>query len=468
MTDLAGVLVEFWEDIHNDIGLWKALEQYQIEFFNTPLPLFLRPNEEVDPQNLNEYRIRYLLWGLYPELEPDLILAPTHQDLHQLAGQIADFLTKRFAKVPQGSGIKQFLAEPNQFGWDVKKKLVWLGQHSYLFRYSFWNYIEAHGGQLNISVIDDFICQETTHWSGLGAIDILAATLDISSEQQVELRSWYERHLAYYHILSVAKFHLKVQNLINDQPYTIRMEDPQALFKAGQVVVGSLVPWQGEWYWSGQQSIYNELPPETVKEVKQTFFQKMSAIAYRYCKPQAEAARETVDRHYQEFVKYHGDELAIYPDGLSMAASMQKFYRLQNEARFNELTEELKANHKLSSAKPEMPYPHELIENEKGIGVYFKAGEGTEIMSGFNDVIRGLKKKGQDLSEDERDALYAFMTLDTISPEFVQRLVTEYGDESIAATFLIRDPDDKTFLPYLLRRHKGHFFKNRYPQISFV
>jgi hypothetical protein len=41
-----------------------------------------------------------------------------------------------------------------------------------------------------------------------------------------------------------------------------------------------------------------------------------------------------------------------------------------------------------------MPYPLELIESEGGVGVYFNAGEGTEIMTGYNEVISGLKKRG--------------------------------------------------------------------------
>jgi hypothetical protein len=468
LDDLAGVLVEFAEDIHNDIGLWRSLEQYQLEFFDTPLPLCLRPNEEIEPQRLNEYRLRYLLWVLYPELKPDLILAPTHQDVQWLAAQAADFLDQQFAKAPRGSGVKEFLSQPNRLGWDVKRKLVWMGQHSYLFRPCFRNYVRDHGGQPDIGTIDDFICQETTSWSGLGVIDILAATLDISAEQRTTLRTWYERHLAYYRILSITKSHLRVKNLINDQLYRVRMEDPGTAFNKGQIVAGSLLPWNGAWYWSGGQSVYDDLPAETIREIKQTFFHKMPAIAYRYCKQQAQAAREMVDRHHREFVEYHGDDLAIYPDGLSMAADMQNLYRLHNEAMLAGMPAEVKAQHDLPSPSPDSPYPPELLECETGVGVYFNAGEGTEMMTGFNDVISGLKKRGQALTEDETDAIYELMTSDAISPAFVQRLVEDYGAESIAATFLVRDRNDKTYLPYLLRKYKGHFFRTRYPQIGFV
>ncbi len=467
-SDLAGVLVEFMEDLHNDIGLWKSLEQYQLQFFATPLPLFLQPNEEIAQPRLNEYRLCHLLWGLYQELDPDLVLAPTHPDLLYLAGRVNHFLARQFAKVPRESGVKQFLSQPNRFGWDVKQKLVWLGAHSYLFRLNLRNYIAANGDEPDIGTIDDFICQETTTWSGLGVIDILAATLDLTPGQRADLRSWYERHVAYYRILAIKKSHLEVKNLINDQPYRIRIDNPGASFRVGQVVFGGLTPWEGNWYWSGEQKLYQDLPAKTIQEIKQTFVQKMPTIAYRYCHKETERARETVALLYREFVEYHGDNLAVYPDGQAMAADMQKLYRQHNEALSGEATAEERAKHDPLSLSPSSLLPPELIGQENGIAVYFNAGEGQEIMVGFNDVVSGLKKQGQDLTEGETDALRALIDSDAISPNFVRRLVKEHGAESIAAAFFIHNTADQTYLDYLLRRYKGHFYRNRYPQITLV
>jgi hypothetical protein len=89
-------------------------------------------------------------------------------------------------------------------------------------------------------------------------------------------------------------------------------------------------------------------------------------------------------------------------------------------------------------------------------------------MTGFNEVVSGLKKRGQDLTEDETEAIRALIDSDAISPDFVLRLVKEYGDESIAAAFLIYNTPDQTCLDYLLRRYKGHFYRNRYPQITLI
>ncbi len=58
-----------------------------------------------------------------------------------------------------------------------------------LFRLSCENYVRDHGGKYDIPTLDDFLCQENTGWSGLGVIDILASTLDLTESQRRDLRS---------------------------------------------------------------------------------------------------------------------------------------------------------------------------------------------------------------------------------------------------------------------------------------
>ena len=48
------------------------------------------------------------------------------------------------------------------------------------------------------------------------------------------------------------------------------------------------------------------------------------------------------------------------------------------------------------------------------------------------------------------------------------RPVQDYGDESLASTFFIRDTADKVYVEYLLRRYKGHFYRKRYPTLVLV
>ena len=90
------------------------------------------------------------------------------------------------------------------------------------------------------------------------------------------------------------------------------------------------------------------------------------------------------------------------------------------------------------------------------------------MMMSFDDVLSGFQKQGRGLNEDESEMVRQFIYSDAISPQFVRKLVQEYGDESIASAFLIPQGDDKRYLDYVLRRYKGHFYRNRYPCLSIV
>ena len=48
LRTLSTCLVEFGEDLHNDIGIWKSLEYYNNELFGTPLPLVVNKDDLED------------------------------------------------------------------------------------------------------------------------------------------------------------------------------------------------------------------------------------------------------------------------------------------------------------------------------------------------------------------------------------------------------------------------------------
>jgi hypothetical protein len=465
---LAYILVEFAEDLSQDIGIWRSLEHYNRDFFRTPLPCVLQPDEAMDAEPINPDRMQFLLWTLYAELEPELILAPTHQDLERLAIWTTEFLSARFAHLWYDSGVKTFLNTPNTYGWDVKRKLVWMGQHSYLFRLCCEQYIRDQGGTADLPTLDDFVCQETTHWSGLGVIDILAATLDITDDQRRDLRSWYERHTAYFRVVSLREPFMDVINLLNEQPYTIHVGKIDDQFRVHDVVFGSLVPWDGVWYWSGVQHKYAQVTDEVLQQATQDFSLQAPQIVYRYCPPLAEKARGIVSKHSQQFLDYYGTDLVTYPDGKTMAEDLQKFHQYQFAPASQEEVEAFLKRHHLSEPSPQVAWSPELLECDDGIGVYFNPDEGQEMMMSFNDVRRGFHKQGEGLTADEAEMLRQLLYSDAISPPFVHKLIQDDGDASIAAAFLIPQDCDTYYVEYLLRRYKGHFYRKRYPSLTIV
>ena len=101
LKTLAAILVEFAEDLHCGIGIWRSLQQYHREFFGTPLPLIPEVEADRPPEEISPLRVRHLLWILYPRMIPDLIIAPEHVDLLRVADAVAGSLRKQFADLPR-------------------------------------------------------------------------------------------------------------------------------------------------------------------------------------------------------------------------------------------------------------------------------------------------------------------------------------------------------------------------------
>lgn len=465
--DLAALIIEFAEDLHNTIGLWDSLEYYNKQMFNTPLPLFVESENEITELfDLN--RIKYFVHTLFLDLKEDLLLAPTHQDLNLLAQTISVFLTAKFKNVPKVTCLKEFLSLPSDFGWEVKQKLFWLGTSSYLFRTSFHRYIiEMNKGKMEIPAIDDFLCQETTIWSGLGVIDILAKTLNLPEKKANDLRNWYERHVSYYRVISTTEITLTLENIINKTKYVVHSDKEFVeTFKIGHVFLGGLVLYGDFWYWSGVQYNLGDPTPTGLEELKNTYIKNSPRVIYRYDKKRLEKAKEILHVQHQEFLNYFGSDLVTFNDGFSMAAALQK----KERERFESLPKnELEAHmnkHGLENPFPRMDLPKELLESENGVGVYFNVDEGIEMMRYFNDLLGGLKKEGKDLTEDENETVRNFITSTAISPNFVRKMVKQHGVESINSSFLL-NPEMK-ILDYLLHRYKGEYFRNRYPAITLL
>lgn len=462
---LAGILVDFAVDIHNDIGVWSAYERYNTAFFRSPLPL----TRDTTTTGISRERTQHLLWMAYPLLVDGLILSPRHSDLSTVADAAAAFLTTKVVALPKDSGIKQFIDGPSEFGWQTKRKLIWLGTQSYMFRLLYQDYMNANAnGEFDVAHTDDFICQETTRWSGLGPIDILAGMLDVTEAQRQELRSWYLRHYSAYKILKTGDGWVDALNVVNDEPYHIRFSVARNPFEPGMLVYGSVVPWRGDWYWSGTQEALGEATQPRIDDFKQAI-KKHTSIVCRYWEEQARLVQKHFAADVERMLAYYGKDLIAYPDGLAMAADWEREMKAAWAAKPAETVREMMEKHGLTRPCPDMPIPKNVIEHDNGLAVYINPDEGREILLRYNEIVSGLKKNGEGLTAEEGEAIARCLQAGAISPACVRRLLREHGGEaSIKHVFMLAKCDDMYWLEYLLRSYKGRFWRRRFPQMSVV
>jgi hypothetical protein len=461
---MANLLIEFAEDLHNNIGFWRSIEEYNNLMFNTPLPLFVAENTTIT-DCFDKNRIKFFIYTLFCEFDPDLILPPTQSDLEILATGVSKFLTEKFANVPKDSGIKQFLSQPNDYGWEFKRKLVWTGQNCYLFRYSCYRYAnERNEGKMDIETIDDFICQETTYWSGLGLIDILSKCLRLPQNIERDVRTWYERLVSYYRVVSNKNQILELENLVNKQIYKILSDGDVSMFKKDGVIFGGIVPYGDYFVWSGVQKNFGKVNNANMELELNDFIHRASRIVFRYDKQLLSEAVESINMQYVEFKTYFKSDLMVFKNGKEMEKALIDKEKLRYSTLSKSELNDFMTKHNLKDAYPKINFPDHLLNSKHSVAIYFNPDEGMEIMTYYDLLISGLNKKGRYLTSDEQETIIGLIESDSISPKFVKNLMQEYGEKSIAAVYLLNP--SFSCVDYLLHKYKGHYFRNRYPSIS--
>jgi hypothetical protein len=473
---LSALLVEFAEDLHSDAGLWRSLEKHNRDIFQTPLPFFVEHGDTSEPlTTFDERRVGFFLWTIYQATHEGLILNPDRKDLRALSQELSAFFETRLAPVPKDSGVANYLATPNTEDWIVKRKLVWLGTKSFLFR-PMWDAANQTGHEsryLEIEAIDHFICTACTQWSGLGPNEILAEALDLTDEDRSSLRSWSERHTAIYRILEVHGpagniTSEIVRNEFSGCDYTIRVDNPTLPFAAGQLFFGTLLPWRGEWVWSGIQRKLGPLTESDLANQRDEFLEKYPHLAFRFRPENLEKAREAASKYHDSFVAHHGSDLVEFPDGLSMAAAEQARLRKMWASQKPDLISSIMKKTGLTKPEPEMEFPGDLLDNANGVAVFSNPVEGLELFKDFNDLKSALRKRSLELDEFELDSIRNAMESPVISPAFLRRLAKEFGGESFTAFYFLDHHPLPLALDFLLRRHKGSHFRTRYPAISLL
>ena len=462
----SSLLVEFAEDLHNDFGLWNSIEEYNIDMFGTPLPTVIQRKEQIT-ECFDVNRIKFFIINILDLFHEDMVLPPKNNELDIISRSVSNFLKEKFETIPKDSGIKHFLQQPNEYAWDIKGKLVWACTKSYLFRNHFFAYAkENNEGKFDIPILEEFMCQERTIWSGLGVLDIVAMTLNLDEKKKNNVRDWNERLTSFYRVKENKGHFLLMENLINNQSYHVHLSEHLKVFKIGEVFMGSLVPFGDYFYWSGMQQVFGKLSADQIKEAKNEFIEKGSKIVYRYDKELLAKAQKVIKERYDDFVSLYQDDLVIFKDGLSMAAAFQKYDRQKWETLSKEELKKLMEKNNSVNPFPQMDLPDYILNSTREIGVYNNPVEGIEIIIEFDDLKNGLQKHFMKLKEDERFAIWQLITSDNISVNYVHKLIKKYGSKSIATIFFIEN--EPKLIEYLLHKYKGHFYLNRYPTLSFA
>jgi hypothetical protein len=460
----------YLEDVVNQVGIFKALTTKNREIFGTPIPLFVSEPKRFSPDNINKQAVAYLVWDFFTETRENLILSPTHDDLQTISGEIYGYLKKQIKNTPPGSKLKEFITlSGNKDGGFVKRRLIWLGLDSYLFRFSAKNYLA--GKEKRISTIENFLMQKSTKLSGFTPLDVFVEMVDLNEESKKELQKWEEPYMALYYVEDEAGDYWTVKNMINQKDYkvwkdygTSETADP---IKKGIFCLGGIVPWQKEWRWSGEQAIYNSLDPENISQIIKVFKNESPKMIYRYCEESRKKVFELEKNEHDFFYSHFQTNPVTFNSGYTMRDRVKKYYQAFNKLKLRKMSKKEKKKYNLEDGVPPLDWPEPLLECPD-TAAFYVAGKGINFLTGFREFLKALDKKGQDLTKDDEEAIYGYVTESEVPYQLFHHLKKDYSFESVRCAFRIKEWNEERDLEFLLRRYKGEQYKEKFPHIKLV
>ena len=465
---ISKILADFAEDLHNDIGIWRVYEDYNRKLFGVALPV--TEGEEADQGVITADRIRHLLWVNLMIMDPDLILSPSNALLSELAEIIAETLAKRIAPVPRDSGMKKLMNQPNQYGWEVKKKLLRLVDKSYFLRTDYRKFLDDHMfDDVDLEMIeflDAFVICEHTSWSGMTALEILAGVLTLTEQQRMDLLLWGVCRESVYRIGTRKGGPYTVTNLFNGRQYPIMTNEVEIFFEEGDTILGKLIPWNSYWYWCGVQS---RIPAKIGATIaKSAEFRAMYALRDELLNVgSAEALVRTNDankKEFQNFTEYYGGKsVVIFPDGASLVASERK--RLARKRNLNPLRfiKGIISKDNSDSNISDLQLPDDLLQCTTRVALYFDLRAGLLYSVGFDSIANIFAKQGHGLTDLEARRIFYLLQSAGQSALLIRHLVKEYGGASLCAALQFSGHWKSYTLDYLLRRYQGDKSSNVVP-----
>ena len=136
LPDFARATMDFAIDVADTPSFWQGYETWNLKRFGVALPI-----TEGDAGNGLSHARHHFIWKLVNVFLRDFSLPPNHPDILTVIEVVKTFWEKRKSAFAPLSDSSAFLSGPIQYGYQVKNRLVILGQTSYFFRADFAEYI---------------------------------------------------------------------------------------------------------------------------------------------------------------------------------------------------------------------------------------------------------------------------------------------------------------------------------------
>jgi hypothetical protein len=450
-AQLGVCLAEMAEDLHNDIGIWRAVEQANQERRQTPLPFLMAPGD-TPPAGFDARRFQYYLYvilrhGLY---QPGL--KPRAAALQSLAETVSRYCVEKFSLMPAESGVKRLLEFAQGDYLVIKEVLAWFGTNSYLLRPLF-DMVVA-GLRENRSALTAQYCRNVhTVWLGFKPLELLARVLPLSDADRQDLLGWGKPAPCGGELVAVRnigkdEYEATLRSLLSGREYGGRAYAKEDVLVTGRLGRGNLVAWRGQRYWD---LFFHEPHQRDYSGGQLAALRRNDAVSagdgvFALCPELAAPARARLAEFHQQFLARHGGEWAVVRTGREAA-----------EIWLDQQRAIAPAGDAPTLAEAAMILPHQFLEAQDGVGVFSDPAHGLSFNDRFDALLAALKKPAGPWTDAESRALTNAVVDYKINPAFTRKLAAEHGQQAFLARFDLAEEPEQLAFDWLLDAYRGPY-----------
>jgi Protein of unknown function (DUF3843) len=134
LTELAVLIVAYYEDFINEVGIWKAFVLHNHERFGDYLPFF-PISDDYDTDYINAEDFSFLIWQwLMILFEREKMFSPVAEPILEMGKELFTLLEDRIEDMPANDAQVDFLTfEESDSFFKIRFALQWLSERNYLF-----------------------------------------------------------------------------------------------------------------------------------------------------------------------------------------------------------------------------------------------------------------------------------------------------------------------------------------------
>ena len=472
---LAITLVAYFEDYINDIGIWKAFIETNKSLYGYALPFY--DLSEYDEEYINAVDLAYLIYHAVSKAEEDNCYPP-EGTAFGLGKMIFEYLEPKIDEInPTSFYDKYLVVKANDNFFDLKYKLIWFVQQSYLMSIDTKFVIQAqlaelekaikerpamatYIGQIAYQMQDDTIYTHQSAYSALCATEWfakIAKTDNDTKESIINLKKRhqgaclydkdYDKDFYLYINMETKREYLVYKKSINHANSRVKSED-RLIFDC------SLIFWDKMWWQTG-----------TATAVQNAEYKKPQVRAYKvpwtYSDEIQKMQQEQVQEMYDIHIEVFGSPLYIAKDREDLIDKALQTTKVNNQKRAE--VSQSDADFEAFAKAQKQSLSKAFDKNEKGIAFFYVKGIGQIFVRGIGDLVEAMESKN--LSEEDQKDLFWRLASD-LNPNMAAYLIANYPTHNIKFSGKKMLGKDVALLPFYWRFYSPEEFGIQVPSLE--